>query len=106
MSTSKQYTVNKYMDPDGNADHWVPGLSVESCSPSEDTAKMKLPTPTRPLLLMMEILHYLKDPKLRELWYIFLKDPKLRELWYISYYGSCRIYTIKSRDPRSPVPKA
>ena len=33
------------------------------------------------ILLMIEILHYLKDPKL---W----------ELWYIPYYGSCRIYII------------
>ena len=33
------------------------------------------------LLLMMKILHYLKDPKL---W----------ELWHIPSYGYCRIYTI------------
>ena len=31
--------------------------------------------------LMDKILHYLKDPKL---W----------ELWYIPYYGSCRILSI------------
>ena len=36
------------------------------------------------ILLMIEILHYLKDPKL---W----------ELWYIPYYGSCRIYIINHR---------
>ena len=30
---------------------------------------------------MIKILHYLKDPKL---W----------ELWYIPYYGLCRIYVI------------
>ena len=33
------------------------------------------------LRLMDKILHYLKDPKL---W----------ELWYIPYYGSCRILSI------------
>ena len=38
------------------------------------------------LLLMIQILHYLKDPIL---W----------ELWYMSYYGSCRIYNINRRDP-------
>ena len=30
------------------------------------------------ILLMIEILHY-------------LKDPKLREFWYVPYYGYCRI---------------
>ena len=34
--------------------------------------------------LMDKILHYLKDPKL---W----------ELWYIPYYGSCRILSINRR---------
>ena len=24
----------------------------------------------------------------------YLKDPKLWELWYIPYYGKCRIYII------------
>ena len=33
------------------------------------------------ILLMVEILHYLKDPKL---W----------ELWYVPYYGQCRISII------------
>ena len=33
---------------------------------------------------MIEILHY-------------LKAPKLRELCYIPYYGSCRIYIINRR---------
>ena len=42
--------------------------------------------PPKPLLLMIEILHYLKDPKL---W----------ELWYIPYYGYCRMYTINCNTP-------
>ena len=60
--------------------------------------------------LMDKILHYFKDPKLWELWYIpyygscrlmdkilhYFKDPKLWELWYIPYYGSCRILSINS----------
>ena len=33
---------------------------------------------------MIEILHYLEDPKL---W----------EFWYIPYYGKCRTYTISRR---------
>ena len=33
------------------------------------------------VLLMIQILHHPKDPKL---W----------KLWYVSYYGSCRIYII------------
>ena len=37
--------------------------------------------------LMDKILHYLKDPKL---W----------ELWYIPYYGSCRILSINRRSDR------
>ena len=36
--------------------------------------------------LMDKILHYLKDPKL---W----------ELWYIPYYGSCRILSINRKSP-------
>ena len=36
------------------------------------------------LLLMTEILHYSKGPKL---W----------ELWYIPYYGQCRIHIINRR---------
>ena len=36
------------------------------------------------VLLMIQILHYLKDPKL---W----------ELWYVPHYGSCRIYIINRR---------
>ena len=36
---------------------------------------------TQFILLMIEIRHDLKDPKL---W----------DLWYIPYYGSCRIYII------------
>ena len=27
----------------------------------------------------------------------YLKDPKLWELWYIPYYGSCRILSINRR---------
>ena len=37
---------------------------------------------------MIEILHYLKDP---ELW----------ELWYIPYYGICRIYIINRESKAS-----
>ena len=48
--------------------------------------------------LMDKILHYLKDPKL---W----------ELWYIPYYGSCRILSINRSThvveaSRSPEPRA
>ena len=43
------------------------------------------------LLLMIEILHYLKDPKP---W----------ELWYIPYYGYCMIYIInRIIQARKPV---
>ena len=34
---------------------------------------------------MIEILHYLKDPKL---W----------KLWYVPYYGKCRIYIINRSE--------
>ena len=37
--------------------------------------------------LMDKILHYLKDPKL---W----------ELWYIPYYGSCRILSINRTESK------
>ena len=30
----------------------------------------------------------------------YLKDPKLWELWYIPYYGSCRILSINRRCSR------
>ena len=46
-------------------------------------------TQERALLLVIEILHYLKDP-----------NPKLRELWSIPYYGYCRMYTINRQKPR------
>ena len=43
---------------------------------------------------MIEILHYLKDPKL---W----------ELWYTPYYGQCRIYIInRSITTTYPAPEA
>ena len=29
----------------------------------------------------------------------YLKDPKLWELWYIPYYGSCTILSINRRSP-------
>ena len=34
--------------------------------------------------VMMQILHY-------------FKDPKLLELWYIPYYGLCRMYIINRK---------
>ena len=42
---------------------------------------------TDELLLMIQILHYLNDPKL---W----------ELWYIPYYGKYRIYIITRTNRR------
>ena len=41
---------------------------------------------TMVIRLMDKILHY-------------LKDPKLCELWYIPYYGSCRILSINRIEP-------
>ena len=43
------------------------------------------------MLLMIEILHYLKDPKL---W----------ELWYIPYCGSCRISIINRMSHKKELP--
>ena len=43
--------------------------------------------------LMDKILHYLKDPKL---W----------ELWYIPYYGSCRILSINRNNDSAVVRKS
>ena len=47
----------------------------------------------------MKILHY-------------LKDPKLREVWYVPYFGLCRIYifdciprTLQALNPWAPKPK-